>query len=904
MAVTLRCERCFGVGRSANGRRCLACGGVGAAVQWGDTILTWSLAIHRAARRGRRCILTARALIALALFLIASIGAMAFIFAGPYADTVNRVFGSLARPRSGAVLLFWFGLLAACSAVVQFVRARERAVPVPPTLLAAADVVLTVPVSLSVERRFEASTSFDAAARTVLERAATIAEKLEHPSVLPIHCFAAISSTACGAALFGRLGVASEALQERIERALASVGRFAQDVRIAPETTDVCFRAYTDAARFRRRAVGVLDLLLALAEGEDIVRAILDDLAIDDRKLTNVAVWLRVRDEVRARYRQYRRQSAFRPKHGMNRAMTAIATPILDAFGEDLTQLAAVGALGVVIDREREFSEIFRVFESGRNGVILVGEPGVGKSAIIEGLAEKMAADDVPKFLQDKRLVRLSVPHLTSGVPAPVAQERLLAVLHEVERSRNIVLVVDHFEHLVSAGDVAISFGDIIATEFERSGLVFIGAATPMAYQQYVERSALGATLERVAVTEPEGDAAIQIAAAQSILIEARQRTFFSYDALETCVTMARRYLRDKNLPEAAVALMEETAIAVRTARGENQIISREDVARLIEEKTGIPAREVGTDEASKLLHLEERMHERVVGQDEAIQMVAAALRRARLELREGKRPIAAFLFLGPTGVGKTEVARTLAETYFGAEEAMVRFDMSEFRDPSSIQRLIGAPPGYTGSEAGGQLTEAIRRKPFTLVLLDEFEKAHPDVRNLFLQVFEDGRLTDSAGRTVDFADAIIIATSNAGTPYIQSAIAEKRSVSDIRDALLASELRSIFPPELLNRFDGVIVFTPLTRTDIFEIAKRMIARVGAQLEAKGIIFRATDAAIAELAAAGFDPQFGARPLRRVIQERVQDALATFLLQQKIGRRDTVIFDTGGKIRIEKAAAV
>jgi len=369
-------------------------------------------------------------------------------------------------------------------------------------------------------------------------------------------------------------------------------------------------------------------------------------------------------------------------------------------------------------------------------------------------------------------------------------------------------------------------------------------------------------------------------------------------------VKLSDRYLHDRFLPEKAINLMEEVATMVRTSRGERQIVTAQDVAKVLEEKTGIPAAQVTEDEAQKLLHLEEDMHHRIIGQDEAVKMIAAALRRARVDLREGKRPIATFLFLGPTGVGKTELAKTVAATYFGSEDTMVRLDMSEYQDASSVSRLIGAAPGYSGSEAGGQLTEAVRRNPFTLVLLDELEKAHTDILNLFLQVFEDGRLTDSAGRTVDFTNTIIIATSNAGTPYIQTAVGEGKTIEQMKQALLETELRGIFRPEFLNRFDGVIVFTPLTQEQVLAIAKLMLAKVGAQLEAKGIHLKVTDAAAIELATAGFDPLFGARPLRRVIQERVQDSLATFLLQNKLGRRDTAVLDAGGKITIEKAEAL
>jgi len=909
MPSVLICDRCRGTARVA-GVACRACAGNGAAVQWGGEILTWSLPIDRRSARGRRMEATVRAVVALLCVLAAGAMFAWFFFPAFVGVSVFRVVRLLVFPMPD-VLPFWFGILLLMIAGVQAARTTDRrdgaalgggTMPTEPPPLTTPTSWATV--ASTPKRDVAAQSSIETV--VALQRASAIAERLHHPAVLPLHVFAATVSSENGATIFGRLGTDFEGLTARIQNALAKVPTFEQAVVVAPETFEVIFTAYIAAAG-RRHPVGIPDLLVALSSGTGIVRDILDDLGITHQHVVNVATWVHVRERIRERFRRYRSLGALRPKGGMNRAMTAIATPILDAFGEDLTALAAAGYVGPVVDRAREFREVFRIFESGRRGVVLVGAAGVGRSAIVEGLAERMAADDVPEPLRDKRLIRLSVARLTSGVAPAVAQERLLAALAEAGHSRNIVLVVEQLEHLVggaSGGAAAIDLGDVLATEMERTGLVLVGVTTPDAYRQFVERSSLGGILERIPINEPEGDDAIQIIEARSILVEGQQHVFFSYGAIEACVRLSDRYLHDRSLPEKAVALMEEVATMVRTSRGSGKIVTAADVGAIIEEKTGIPAAEVTADEAQKLLHLEEEMHRRIIGQDEAVAMIAAALRRARVALREGKRPIATFLFLGPTGVGKTELAKTVAATYFGKEDAMVRLDMSEYQDASSASRLIGAPPGYSGAESGGQLTEAVRRNPYNLILLDELEKAHADILNLFLQVFEDGRLTDSAGRTVDFTNTIIIATSNAGTPYIQAAVQEGRNVDEMKRALLETELKGIFRPEFLNRFDGVIVFTPLGRDQVLAIARLMLLGVGKQLEEKGIHLRVTDAAVAELAAAGFDPQFGARPLRRVIQERVQDALANFLLENKIGRRDTAVLGAGGAITIEKAEAL
>jgi ATP-dependent Clp protease ATP-binding subunit ClpA len=426
-----------------------------------------------------------------------------------------------------------------------------------------------------------------------------------------------------------------------------------------------------------------------------------------------------------------------------------------------------------------------------------------------------------------------------------------------------------------------------------------------MDYRRSIEgKTSLAGMFTKAEIEEVDTENAILILEAKVGPIEYTQSVFFTYDALEKTVTLAQRYLHDRYLPEKAITLLEEVAVDVRKRHGKNAFVQAEDVARIVSEKAHVQVMKVTESETEKLLNLESIMHRRMIGQDEAVSAVAAALRRARTELRDPKRPIANFLFLGPTGVGKTELAKTVAEAYFGDENAMIRIDMSEYQDQGSISRLIGAPPGYQGSGAGGQLTEAVRSRPFSLILLDELEKAHPDVLNIFLQVMDDGRLTDGNGRTIDFTNVILIATSNAGTALIQQRITEGKSTEVIREELISSELGHFFKPEFLNRFDRIIVFKPLTKDEVVEIVKLMLAKVGHQLADRGISFIASDEAVRELADIGYDPTFGARPLRRAIQERVDNALANFLLQGQLGRRDTAILEAGGVIRVERATEV
>jgi ATP-dependent Clp protease ATP-binding subunit ClpC len=398
-----------------------------------------------------------------------------------------------------------------------------------------------------------------------------------------------------------------------------------------------------------------------------------------------------------------------------------------------------------------------------------------------------------------------------------------------------------------------------------------------------------------VDVPEMEENQAIQVVESKVGGIEYEQNVFFSYDAIENCVKLSSRFLRDQKLPESAVDLCTEVASFVKSTRGEHQLVTKNDVASVIGQKTGVPVTSITQDESSKLLKLEEEMHKRVVGQGEAVSLVANALRRARAEIRSTKRPIANFLFLGPTGVGKTELAKTIAEVYFGGENRMVRLDMSEYQDVGSIYRLIGQP----GQQGTGSLTEAVRQKPFSLVLLDEMEKAHPQILDLFLQVFDDGRLTDSTGRVIDFTNTIIIATSNAGTRYVQEQLNAGVALDMIREKLMRTELKDHFRPEFLNRFDGIVLFHALNREDTKVIASYMLKRIAKDLDARGIGFRVEESGLEHLAEVGFDPEFGARPMRRAIQDLVENKLAEMILQRQVDRRDTVVL-SGTELRVEK----
>ncbi len=796
-----------------------------------------------------------------------------------------------------AMPTFPVGLLGLGALLGLFVWYRGRAEDRPrvnvKTLARATEPEVTmVPSLAAVERRFDIATACDDDTLVIIEEAYRLAAHLRHSQVEAIHFFGASLSTTAGAIVLARLGLKFDDLRESLQRRLGNLMQGAPHFGLPAE--ELVAQAFLHALQTRRRAVSALDLMAVAVRTDDFLQELFAAKGTKLEELENVLAWMRIRDDLRQRYQDFQKAASFKPTTNMNRSMTAVATPFLDSVSEDLTRDAVYGRTELLIDRETEMATIMRAIEGGGQSVVLVGPPGVGKQAIIEGIADLMVEERVPKVLQDKRLLKLSVPHIVSAQGGTGAEERLLYALQQVARSGNVVLVIEDLHVLVGRSG-GVDLASILASELAKGYTFVIATTTPQDYAEVVERSILSPKFQKIVIREPERNEAIQVVEAKLGLIEARHKVIFTYAAVAATVDLSSRYMHESMLPEKAIELAKETALMVAKRGQQSAWVRKDDVAQIVGERTRIPVTEVSQDEGQKLLQLEERVHARVIGQEQAVKSIAAALRRARTELRSGSRPIANFLFLGPTGVGKTELAKATAEVYFGNENAMIRFDMSEYQDQASVTRLIG------GTAQSGQLTEAVRKNPFALVLLDELEKAHPDILNLFLQVMDDGRLTDGFGRTVDFTNVILIATSNAGTQFIQDQVAAGTSLDSIRQTLLDRELRSLYRPEFLNRFDDVIVFSPLTREDVVAIAYLMIDKVTQLIKAKGMTLQVTDAAVHELAEAGYDPKFGARPLRRVIQDRLENPLAEYVLRGQVARRDTIIFDSGSRLSVQKA---
>ena len=651
----------------------------------------------------------------------------------------------------------------------------------------------------------------------------------------------------------------------------------------------------------------------------------------------------------------------------------------LEEFTRDLTEAARQGKLDPVIGRDKEIQRVVQILSRRtKNNPVLIGEPGVGKTAIAEGLAQRIAAADVPEELLNKKLLSLDLSGMVAGTKyRGEFEERIKNALDEVKKDGNVILFIDELHTIVGAGSAegAVDAANILKPALSRGEIRVIGATTLNEYRKYIEKdAALERRFQPVTVGEPTPEDTIAILKGLRDKYEAHHKLTITDEALEAAVTLSRRYISDRFLPYKAIDLMDEAAsqvrmkaesaspdlksleekiAALRREKSEaiaaqdyekaaqlrdieknytDQVeierdnwrrklsqnrgtVTAEDIANVVAGWTGIPVTRLTEDESTRLLKLEETLQQRVVGQDEAVAAVARAIRRGRVGLKDPKRPIGSFLFLGPTGVGKTELCKALAEAMFGDENAMIRIDMSEYMERHTVSRLVGSPPGYVGHEEGGQLTEKVRRKPYSVVLFDEIEKAHEDVWNILLQILEDGIVTDSQGRRVDFRNTVIVMTSNVGAKNITAAEntrlgfdgSEKNAEKDeaarfarIREAVMA-ELKRTFKPEFLNRIDETIVFRQLTEEDIVKIAHRMLTITGKRMAQQGITLTADEDAVAMLAKNGFDAEYGARPLRRSIQNTVEDAVAEQMLEGKLKSGDTAkVTLSDGKVVVEK----
>lgn len=792
---------------------------------------------------------------------------------------------------------------------------------------------------------------FTEKANKALNLAIESAEEMRHNYVGTEHILYGLVKEGSGVAAtaLNECGVTEDALHEKLEsiNGTMSLVELTPD-DFTPRTKRVLRAAVIISSKTGYTYVGTEHLLLAiLSESDSYAVAFLEELGVSVERLAQ-AVSKGMQGGADDGFGGFENESA---PNGSQKGGSA-----LDKFGRDLTQAAKNGEIDPVIGREKEIQRVIQILSRRtKNNPVLIGEPGVGKTAVAEGLALEIAKGNVPEILKDKRVVSLDLTGMVAGAKyRGDFEERIKAAIDEVKKSKNTILFIDELHTIVGAGaaEGSADAANILKPSLARGDFQVIGATTLNEYRKYIEKdAALERRFQPVKVGEPTPEQAVQILKGLRDSYEAHHKVKITDEAINAAVTLSSRYIADRYLPDKAIDLIDEGASKVRLAsltspdnvkeledeiadyekekasaineqdferaarlrdeqkelqtklddakkkwqeqqKGNSGEVTAEDIAKIVSEWTGIPVVQLTKEESERLLNMENVLHERVISQSEAVTAIAKAIRRGRVGLKDPKRPVGSFIFLGPTGVGKTELCKALAEAMFGDENAMLRLDMSEYMEKHTVSKLIGSPPGYVGFEEGGQLTEKVRRKPYSVVLFDEIEKAHPDVFNMLLQILEDGRLTDSQGRTVDFKNTVIIMTSNVGARLItekQSSLgfnsenenAEESEKKDIKE-LVTGELRKVFRPEFLNRVDDIIVFNKLNKDEIKQIAVKMLETLENRLDKMNIKISFTDNAISEIADKGFDENYGARPLRRAIQNEIEDPLSEQMLEGKV----------------------
>ena len=766
---------------------------------------------------------------------------------------------------------------------------------------------------LKSDDKIEASSFLDNSARMALENAWIFCKRKKYNSLRPIHLFSVSLKNKEFKKILKRLNCKPKDVVEKTKSILKKASFFPKTKKksgvfgpkMSLDFKQIFFDAYLFSLKKEKRRVGFLDILWAISRQKNLVGIIFDEFGVSPEEIERVVEWARIEEEIKKREKMFFWKRFFKPKGKLNRAMTASLTPLLDKVSRDLTFLAKKGVFEMVLGRDKEIEEIFNFLSMGKAGVVLAGQSQIGKKAVLKKLAQLMVSENVPKFLQDKRLVKLELESLVGlNEASQKGEEYLRKIIFEVNRAGNIVLVIEDVDKLagLKSRETGLDFADILVGALDNYAFLFIGTTSSDGFASKIEDKILGRVLSKIEMSLPDDDTLWQILVTKIFVIEQTLKVFFSVDALDRAIDLADRYIYGKALLGKAIDLLTEAAYIVRQRRGAGSRISENDITELVARKTKIPLGQVMETEKEKLLRLEELIHQRMINQEEAVKAVGSALRRSRLQLQKKEKTICNFLFVGPTGMGKTELAKTLARVYFGDEKRMIRLDMSEYQEKRSLRRLIGFRT--EGGVNKGYLTEAVKRRPYSLLLLDEIEKTHPDIMNIFLQVMDDGRLTDASGETINFTNIILIATSNAGTQFIQRKIKQSANYDEIYRELREKILLEDFKPEFLNRFDKIILFKPLSIKNMIDITKLFLGAAREKMGEKGVLFEVEEGAVGELALDGYDQIYGARPLRRVIQDKVESGLARLFLEDKIKRRDKVILREGLVFKVEKAPEI
>ena len=732
---------------------------------------------------------------------------------------------------------------------------------------------------------------FTEKAEGAIEQARLAAFGLGHSYVGTEHLLLGIlrERAGLGARILRDRGLSEHSLKDAISRANGTGEPGVPTQGLTKHAWQAIEKAASDAARLGHSYIGTEHLLLGILRQPDCggARALAAaGLSVNDIYTDILAVF-------GTGSFKPRNQPPVQPKATVKHSETRI----LDQYSRDLTMLAASGSFDPVIGRDEEIRRSVQILSRrSKNNPVLIGEPGVGKTAVAEGIAAYIAGSDAPDSMAGKRLVALDLPALLAGTKyRGDFEERVKAVLKDVKKAGDVILFIDEMHTMIGAGSAegAIDAANILKPALGRGEVQIIGATTPEEYRRHIEKdAALERRFQPVKIAEPSRGDSLKMLGAVRQSLEKHHGVKISDAALTAAVDLSARYINDRFLPDKAIDLADEAAAHIRVSGG--GLVTAEDIAAVVSLWTGIPVANLSADETKRLRNMESILHRRVIGQNEAVTAVSRAIRRGRVGLSDPDRPIGSFLFLGPTGVGKTELCRALAEAVFGESEAMIRLDMSEYMEKHAVSKLIGSPPGYVGYEDGGQLTERVRRKPWSVVLFDEIEKAHEDVWGILLQIMDDGRLTDSAGRVVSFRNTIIVMTSNVGAKSISDGRPRMGFTPDGGDeaqlmrARINEELRRTFKPEFLNRIDETIVFRRLSRAEIRSIAERMLLTVAERFKALGMTLSVPDQVVDFLAERGYDEKYGARPLRRAIRSMIEDKAAELMLTDSLGRGDTV----------------
>jgi ATP-dependent Clp protease ATP-binding subunit ClpC len=811
---------------------------------------------------------------------------------------------------------------------------------------------------------------FTQRARNAVIYAQEEARQLNHPAIGTEHILLGLlkEGEGVGARALLNMGIDLDRVRSEVTRVIGQGHGEAEpadgDLPVTPRAKKVFNLAFDEARLQGVNYVGTEHLLLALLrEEEGVAGQVLTEMGVKLDHLRQQVMTLLGGDAQSPHTGVYQDPSVnFPPPQGSSKRKPKSKTPTLDSFSRDLTQDAAEGRLDPVIGRNKEIERVVQILSRRtKNNPVLIGDPGVGKTAIVEGLAQRIVENQVPEILGNKRVVALDLSAMVAGTKyRGEFEDRLTKIVAEIKNAGDVVVFIDEMHTIVGAGaaEGAIDAANILKPSLARGEIQCVGATTLDEYRKHIEKdAALERRFQPIMVDEPTLEESIEILKGLRDRYEAHHAVKIGDDAIEAAVQLSFRYISDRYLPDKAIDLIDEASSRVRLANyvvpddikeGENRLqelikekeeainaqeyekaaqlrdeeqklkeqieserkewankrslemgtVGEEDIAAIVSSWTGIPVSKLAEEESERLVHLEEILHQRVVGQEEAVKAVARAVRRARAGLKNPQRPIGSFVFLGPTGVGKTELARALAEAMFGSDDAVIRLDMSEYMEKHAVARMIGSPPGYVGYDEGGQLTEKIRRKPYSVILLDEIEKAHPDVFNILLQVLEDGRLTDGQGRTVDFRNAVVIMTSNVGAESVRNAkvvgftsAADSEADYEKMKERMLEQMKHTFRPEFLNRIDETIVFQSLTEKELTEIVDLLIEELKTRVTENGYSLQVSDSAKELILKKGYDPAFGARPLKRAIQRLVEDTVSEEILKRTVTPGDTIMVD-------------